>query len=483
METLLKTNQEQAVASWVNYLNQIRLDGLLTSLASQDGNLQQAIASVDDAIKKITLEIVATNRGADKGMHGFIAEIAEVGVGNARERIFGNADVYQWVNNNSPVDMIRNGIDIQQKFYADDGYQTLRAITDHMQRYPDYVSNGGKYQIPFNHFKTIKNLHTMSPENAGKFLSRSGEGPSFTDWKRVESFFHNGSIGIDSLEPSKLEYREVQKGAYEATLQSEKNSLESTDQALRETAYQRSLPKLQEGAKATVVAAVVEGGTTFVLAVTTKRREGIQLNEFSAEDWTEVLGETGLGLAKGGIRGLSIYSLTNFTATSAAVASSIVTATFGVAEQAHKLRSGKIGELEFIENAELVCLEAAVSALSSFIGQALIPVPVLGAVIGNTVGTIMYRAVAASLSKREAALIDSYREGQLVLDEELASEFKEIMATLDASMTSYLAVLERAFDPDIQLAFLGSVELAVEMGVPTEEILDTNDKALAYFLD
>lgn len=50
-------------------------------------------------------------------------------------------------------------------------------------------------------------------------------------------------------------------------------------------------------------------------------------------------------------------------------------------------------------------------------------------------------------------------------------------------MSGYLAVLERAFDPDIQLAFLGSIELAMEMGVPTEEILDSNDKALAYFLD
>ena len=95
----------------------------------------------------------------------------------------------------------------------------------------------------------------------------------------------------------------------------------------------------------------------------------------------------------------------------------------------------------------------------------------------------MYRAVATSLSKREAALIDSYREGQLMLDEELAAQYKEIMATLDASMASYLAVLERAFDPDIQLAFLGSVELATELGVPAKEILDTNDKALAYFLD
>lgn len=130
------------------------------------------------------------------------------------------------------------------------------------------MKNGGRYQIPRDHFEAIRKLHSMSPEDAGKLLSRSGEGPSFTDWQRVQKAFSTRSIGIDSLEPSKLEYREVQKSVYESTLQAEKNSLKSTDQTLREAAYQRSLPKLQEGVKATVVAAVVEGGTTFVLAVT-----------------------------------------------------------------------------------------------------------------------------------------------------------------------------------------------------------------------
>ena len=189
------------------------------------------------------------------------------------------------------------------------------------------------------------------------------------------------------------------------------------------------------------------------------------------------------GFVKGGVRGLSIYSLTNFTATSAAVASSIVTAAFGIAEQANKLRRGEIDELEFIENAELVSLEAAVSALSSFVGQALIPVPVLGAVIGNTIGTIMYKAVSSSLSQREAELIARYFEEQRVLDEHLAAEYQELFEKLDASMSDYLGVLERAFSPDVEVALLGSVELARELGVASEEVLDSEEKVLAYFLD
>lgn len=478
-----KSNQQQAVAAWVNYLNQLRLDNLLSALHRQDMNLEDALASVGEAIRKIDLEVVAANRGGMKGMHGFIAEVAEVGVGNARSHIRGGDAVYQWINDNGPVDLMRSGVEIQQKFVAAGGRFGLGAIAEHLQKYPDFVENGGKYQIPRDHFEVIQKLHAMPREEAGKLLTRGGDGPSLKDWERIQAFFEEGSVGIESLEPSHLKYSEVQKGAYGATLETEENSLRSTDQSLRDDAYQKSRPTLAEGTKATLAAAAIEGGTALVLAVVEKRRAGRQLRDFTGEDWADIAGEANLGVAKGGVRGFSVYMLTNFTATPAAVASSIVTAAFGVAEQANKLRRGEIDELEFIENAELVCLETAISALSSFVGQALIPVPVLGAVIGNTVGIIMYKAVSSSLSEREASLIVQYVGEQRALDEQLAAEYQELIDKLDASMSDYLGVLERAFSPDVEVALLGSVELALELGVASEEVLNSDEKVLAYFLD
>ncbi len=478
---LAKSNQEQAVAAWVNYLNQLRLDHLLSALNRQEVNLKDALASIDKAIGIIESRVVETNRGGVKGMHGFIAEIAEVGVGDARSQILGDGKAYVWKDDNGPVDLVRSGVDIQQKFYA--ASFSLGAITEHLQKYPDFVKNGGKYQVPSDQFEVIEKLHDMPREEAGRFLTRSGDGPSLKDWERVQAFFDDGSVDFDSLEPSKLEYSEVQVGTYRPTLEAEKESLRATNKSRRDDAYQESGPKLQEGVQATLAAAAIEGGTTFVLAVIKKRREGKKLKEFTSEDWIGITGDTGFGFAKGGVRGLSIYNLTNFTATPAAVASSIVTAAFGIAEQANKLRRGEIDELAFIENAEIVSLEAAVSALSSFAGQALIPVPMLGAVIGNTVGTIMYQAVSSSLSTREAALIEQYLSEQRELDEQLAAEYRELIEKHDASMSDYLEVLERAFSPDVEVALLGSVELALGLGVPTEDVLDSEDKVFAYFLD
>lgn len=58
-----------------------------------------------------------------------------------------------WVNDNGKVDLIRDGIDIQQKFVNAGGRFSLGAVAEHLHAYPDFVQNGGKYQIPSDHFR------------------------------------------------------------------------------------------------------------------------------------------------------------------------------------------------------------------------------------------------------------------------------------------------------------------------------------------
>lgn len=483
MRDLATNVHEQAVAAWVDYLNQLRVDTLLNALGQQDGHLRDALASIDDAVRKIDLEVVAANRGGERGMHGFIAEIAEVGIGNARKLILGGAADHRWVNDNGPVDLVRGGVEIQQKFVAAGGRFSLGAVAEHLRKYPDFVRDGGKYQIPRDHYEMVQRLRGLSSDEANTLLSRSGDGPSLREWQRVQTLLRDGSVDVDSLEPSTLDYHEAQRGAYASTMAAEKDSLRATDRSLRDAAHQRSQPTVAEGGKAALLGAVTAGGSAFVLAVVAKRREGKRLKEFSGQDWTAIAGATGVGVGKGGVRGLSVYALTNFTATSAAVATSIVTTSFSIAEQANKLRRDEIDELAFIENSELIALEAAVRALSSFVGQATIPVPILGAVIGTAVGTVLYKAVASSLTTREAALIERYLDEQRTLDDDLAAEHQAMLDRLSQAMADYLGLLERAFSPDVRVAFAGSVELATALGVAAAEILDSEEKVDAFFLD
>ena len=486
METgkIVKSSQEQAVASWINYLNQIRLDRLMEALSKEQENLENAMGTIKETLETISKDIVnnGMGRGGDKGMHGFIAEVAECGIGNARSQIEGEAPIYEWINDNGPEDLRRGALLIQQKFVNAGNHLSLQAIQKHLEHYPDFVDKGGVYQIPSDHYEKIKELLSISKGQANKMPTSTGEF-SLKQWQEVHDFFEKGDVSIDSIEPSVLDYKSVQRNTYESTLDAEKQSLQERNQERRDQAYQDSKPTLEQGLKATALAAVVEGGMTFCIDIVKKRKEGKKFKDFNEDDWKEITGDTGIGFLKGGVRGSSIYLLTNYTATPAAVASAIVTASFGVAEQAHLYRNGTLDETTFLVNSEMLCMDAAVSALSSFAGQVLIPVPVLGAVVGNAVGTMLYQISKDNLSAREQKLIEDYLVEIEDLNEELQDQYKVFLDELTKDMELFMNILDRAFAPDVRIAFSGSVELAKEMGVPADEILDSKEKIVSYFMD
>lgn len=481
-EKIVKSSQEQAVGAWINYLNQVRLDRLVEALSKQNINLATAMKTIETVFDTIKEDIIIRNRGGDKGMHGFIAEIAECGIGNARQQILGKSAIYTWINDNGPDDLIRGAEAIQQKFVQAGGHLSLRAVAEHLRHYPEYLADGHKYQIPKDHYDKIMAYLEMPADTANKLPTSTGEF-SLRQWKEVHAFFEANNIDPSKLEPSILEYGDVQQGTIAVTFDKEKEHLQEIDQEQRDIAYQESKPTLAEGMKATAVAAAVEGATTFVMAIVQKRKTGKKIKEFDQADWIEIAGDSGKGTIKGGIRGASIYLLTNFTATPAAVASAITTAAFGVAEQAHLFRSGSINEVQFIENSEMLCLDASVSALSSFAGQVLIPVPVIGAIIGNAVGTMIYQIGKDSFSAKENELIEKYLRDLSELNEQLATEYHQYIEEMNRCFEKYMVLLTAAFDPNIEKALDGSIALAKHMGVSDDEILDSYEKIASYFLD
>ena len=479
---VVKSTQEQAVAGWINYLNQVRLERLANGLRVEGENLQEALRSLDAAKETIEREIVSRGRGGVKGMHGFIAEVAECGIGNSRALIEGESPLYQWVNDNGMVDLKRGALDIQQKFSNSGGHLSLRALQAHLTMYPDFLRNGAKYQIPADHYERIQWLLSIPEQEANKMSTATGEF-SMRQWKEVQAFFSSGEITMDDLEPSLLAYREVQRGSYPDTFSKEKAYLIGRNEQRRETVYHAGNPSLQEAAAVTGTAALMEGGLAFCGAVLKKRRQGKGIGDFQTEDWKEVGGASAFGVLRGGIRGVSIYALTNYTATPAAAANAVVTAAFGVAQQAYLLRKGELDEAAFLTQSEAICMDAAVSALSSFAGQAFIPLPVLGAVIGNAVGTLMWQIAKEYLSEREEAVLQQYCCSLKEMDQRLAEDYHAYLCSMADGMRLYLDLLEQAFSPDVRQAYYGSIELAKRVGVPPEEILDTPDKIKAYFVE
>ena len=154
-----------------------------------------------------------------------------------------------------------------------------------------------------------------------------------------------------------------------------------------------------------------------------------------------------------------------------------------MAEQAYLHRNGKISDVEFLQNAELVCVDSAVSMISAMLGQTIIPIPVLGAVIGNTVGNILYQTAKDGLAKKETEILEGYINEINELYERLDEEYQQYVSRLCDDLRQYYQLLNMAFYPNPAIALEGSIAFAKYMGVPDEMILTNIDKIDDYFLN
>lgn len=481
----VKATQDQITAAWIAFLKQLRIEELIARLTSQDINFENAIRELQAGKGEIA-SLILSNRGGSTGLHGFIAESAEVHAENARRLIKGLEGISQWINDNGPADFCRGDISIQQKFVNDLfslGSSAQKGVYSHVIDYPWFVEQGGKYQVPKDFYEKIMKLRSIPAKEATKLTNNAPDGITRRAWERVDQFFKNTGLEDSDLEPSLFNYADVQKGKIGETLQKEEQYIQKLDQEQRAAAFEETQPALSEGVQAAAAGAALEGGIAFALAVHEKLKAGKKLHDFTSEDWKEVGLDTGLGTLQGGVRGASVYGLTNFTATPAPVASAIVTAIFGMLGQAYQLEQGNIDSEEFIAGTQVVCLEAGVSAVSSLIGQAVIPVPILGAIIGNAVGMIAYSIATDYLGSAEQKAISNYIAELERLNSILDERYKALIAQLKAEFERFKSLVEFAFDLDVNLAFEGSISLADYIGVDPDQVLRSREDIDHYYTD
>lgn len=472
----MSSSQEQALASWINELNQIRLNELVQSLVECDSNFEDAMAELAEL--KEFIGNPAHILGSQLTKHGEIAEHVQVNFSNARAAMEGLEKEYTFegVGRTAPEDYLKAGQEIQSKFCVG-AKNTLDAVQRHIETYPNFVKNGGSYDIPKDQYEKLIDV-----------INRSKSDPSSvskSEWsllRAVEKFEEETGLTVEeNINPSVVDYSEVQQGKIVETINNEEENLKQEDQEKRKEAYEASKPSIKEGLKATAISAAIEGGMAFCLSVAEKRKSGKRLSEFSEEDWKDIGLDTGKGALQGGIRGGAVYATTNFTATPAAVASAYVTAAFGIANQVKALQNGNISQEDFVINCETVCLDVTVSAIASLAGQVLIPIPVLGAVIGNVAGEFVYELCKKYGSVKEQKLITGYRSEMEELNKQLTMQYINFVIEIKTAFRRFNSLEKLAFDADINKAFTNSVMLAEEIGVAESHILHDISDIDAFF--
>lgn len=474
-ETISKSTQEQATASWISYLNYLRFCEFTERMARQDDNLESALIELNKL--KVFVAHPEHILGNPKTKHGEIAERAQVYVSNAINLIDGLKPEYEIDNvpRLDKADYYYNGRMVQSKFcYGLPGSET--AINIHLDTYPNFLKEDGFYIIAKNNHEGFMKLYEAGEANSILNPSDQKYYELIKEWENQTGFKFP-----DAVKASRFTYDDVQLQNIDETINREENSILNKDESNREIINRDTSPGLNEGIKVTVSAAAIEGGLGFMLSVYRKHKEGIKLSDYTLEDWKDVGFDTLIETTKGGIRGTSVYLMTNFTSTPAPIASAMVTATFGVMSQALKLREGVIDAEEFINTSEVMCLDVGISTISSMIGQAIIPIPVVGTIIGNATGMFMLNIAKTYLSSAEQKIIEDYfHETQEELNI-LKGKNYHVITELESMTNQFNSLVELAFDNDINNRFVSSIERARIVGVPEHKILHNKHEIDEFF--
>lgn len=491
----------QGIGSYIEYINSIREEELReilnaisnklnSELTQQDINLIKALGYIENV-----KEFVANPNnilGSNLTKHGEIAEQIDVNINNARDVLNGLKErfTFDGVGRTAPEDYLDGTKAVQSKFYNGIN-NTLKAVLEHKDKYNHFGSDGNSYySIPKDYYETIQKI--LNGENVDDLHSRTIETVKKLV-KEIES--ETGKSFNEVVKPSVSNYSDVQVGTVEESLNRERVSLEeqaNTNKELAkenaknksESAINDSGPSFAEGVKVAGIAAAFSGGMSLILAISKKKKEGISLLEFTVDDWKDVGIDTGKGALKGGISGASIYTLTNLTKTPAPLASAYVSASFGIVNLANQYRKGDISSDEFIENSQLVCMDSAISAVGASLGSVIIPLPILGAVIGSISANIISSIGKEYLESNEQILIDDYNRRFM---SEIDNMNKEYLIALTNILQKYYIlgdITENAFDFKLNsnLRFINSIELAKGNDLNDDEILKTKDEIINYFV-
>ena len=388
---MTKATQEQATGAFVDTLNAIRLRELVRRYAEIDRRKAGADQELESLVRDIK-KLIESNRGGTTGMHGFIGERVQVGFCNERAVMQGLKASYRLIDDNGMTDYMRNDILIQQKACQSDKALGLTHIVAHSKKYPCYVEKNGIYQIPKDFYMKMQKFMNMPESEAFKLRKED-----LRMWRKVQEF-KTAMPGV-KVESMVVTYGEIQVGAVESTIEKEKASVQKEYNKQRNEAEYACRPTVTEGIKATAASAAIEGVTDGVVSVLEHKQDGKKIKDFDREDWKEIGIDAAKGAGKGAARGAIVYAATNVAHIPAGAASAAVTGGVVIVENAVKYAKGECDGKECLGKIADGCMLTAVSAVSAEIGKKLIPIPVVGPILGSAIGTGIYKLAKKPILK------------------------------------------------------------------------------------
>ncbi len=491
---------DQALGSVINEVNVQREDIKNEAIAAVERIFAEGIKQQDYNFLSAMQEIERVRNflgdpskiiGSPLTKHGEIAEQVEVGIGNAKQIIKGLPERFSFegVGRTAPEDYIMDRIKVQSKFFNGEN-NTLTAVIEHLKRYKDidFGRDGSKYVIPKDFHETINKI--LNGQSIDEFNKKSV--CAIKD-KINEIETITGKDFNDVVNASISDYKDVQQGAvikvvdkYEQEISNEniviKRDLKKEADHQKNDAIIKGQPNINEALKVTAISAAIEGTLQTALIMYKKQKN---LRNYTTDDWKEVGFVFAEGTGKGAIRGVSIYALTNYATMPAPLAASFVSACFGVSNIYSSFKKGNISAADMVEQGEILCFHTTLNLLGSTMGQTLIPIPVLGAVIGsitaNVLGGILKEKIEADEKEIMRLSKVRYEESMKLLDDKLAKDVEKLVKQM--LFMWGLSRMAFNFEMNAALRFEASQKLASAHGVSQNKILKSDDDISRYFMD
>lgn len=449
----------QGVGAGVDYINQMRVDQLANNLLIQDINLEGALNELNQAREFIGSPEHILGQMSTK--HGEIAEVFDVRFGNAARIIRGEDPIYSFegVGRTAAEDYLRNNLPIQSKFVQSN--LSIDAVIKHLDKYPDFVNGGGSYCIPKDYYEQIQKWMDLSKDELNKLPISDGGKMARNIVEKIHDLENETGKSFNELiSPSELNYDQVQLNRAGDTLNQKEVEILEVDGAKREEYWKMSQATIEEGLKTAGIAAAISGIISFsTMLITIMKSQDKKISELNKKDWQVIFKETGIGAVKGGVSGGSIYALTNVAGMSAPLAAAFVSATLGVATHAIKLCKKEISLDDFMYNIVDIAIGAATSGVGAAIGQTIIPIPGVGAIVGSIVankvlnivkkhifGGGFYELVKEAHCEKEYS--DAYRP-LVYAFEKSVSEWKYYEQDIVRRLRPYISRSEKIFEQNI----------------------------------
>lgn len=467
--------KDQVSGGIVNEFNKIRILDELKKLKIQDEALEQALKETENVKQFISKP--SNILGSVKTKHGEIAEQVEVGIIRARDLLNQKepSATFNGVPRTAPEDYLKDGIMVQSKF-INGANNNLKSILEHMNKYKHFGRDGSYYEIPKDTYETIQKIINGEDVNV---LKESTRKIILEKIQKIEE--ESGKSFNEIVKPGISNYSDIQIGKVGKTLDNHEKDLRKENQDKKNLIREEHKPSFNEGVKVAIAAGTIGATISLTNSLYQKYKNGKKFykGEISVEEWKEIGIITIKDGGIAGVTGGAIYGLTNYAGMSAPFAAATVSAVKGVSSLAIDYSNGKINEKELVELGLIICSESAIVGVASAIGQSIIPIPVLGAVIGSISGSILISAL--NFNKKSGSAIEE--ELRLNL-EKLNETHKRIVKEITQKFEELGNLIEASFDFQNNLKlFEESIKVARALGVEEKYIIKTTNELDNFMLN